>query len=96
MHKFGPFTRFLSRPSISRVSPIISLNAIQIVNKNASKPAVAIQTRRYASGRTKEEETLARIEVMRAQAHLGGGLKRIETQHQKVILFIILIVSNHS
>ncbi|PKC67015.1 carboxyl transferase [Rhizophagus irregularis] len=79
MYKIGLFTRFPSRSSsISRISPIISFNAKQFV-----KPIVSIQARRYASGKTKEEETLARIEIMRAQAHLGGGLKRIETQHQK-------------
>ncbi|RIA79874.1 protein PCCB-1, isoform b [Glomus cerebriforme] len=79
MHKIGPFTRFLSRPSsVSRISPIISFNAKPIV-----KPVVTIQPRRYASGRTKEEETLARIEKLRAQAQLGGGHTRIETQHKK-------------
>ncbi|GET01398.1 propionyl-CoA carboxylase beta chain, mitochondrial [Rhizophagus clarus] len=79
MYKIGLFTCFPSRSSsVSRISPIVFFNAKQLI-----KPIVSIQTRKYASGRTKEEETLARIEIMRAKAQLGGGLKRIETQHQK-------------
>lgn len=90
MYKIGLFTCVPSRSSsVSRISPIVSFNAKQLV-----KPIVAIQARRYASGRTKEEETLARIEIMRAQAHLGGGLKRIETQHQKVIIQIFYYFIN--
>ncbi|CAG8573452.1 6660_t:CDS:10 [Paraglomus occultum] len=38
---------------------------------------------RYASGRTKEEDVIARIEGKRAEAQLGGGLARIEAQHKK-------------
>jgi hypothetical protein len=84
MYKIGLFTCFRSRSSsVSRISPIVSFNAKQFV-----KPVVAIQARRYASGKTKEEETLARIEIMRAQAHLGGGPKRVETQHHKVLILI--------
>ena len=94
MYKTGSFTRFLSRSSsVSRISPINSLNAKQILNKNVANPVVNIQFCRYASGRTKEEETLARIEIMRAQAQLGGGLKRIETQHRKVIFFLFLLIA---
>ncbi|CAG8455215.1 25049_t:CDS:10 [Dentiscutata erythropus] len=42
-----------------------------------------IRIREYASGNTKEEEIMARIESMRAKAHLGGGINRIITQHKK-------------
>ncbi|CAG8517930.1 23315_t:CDS:10 [Racocetra persica] len=42
-----------------------------------------IRIREYASGNTKEEEIIARMESMRAEAHLGGGMKRIITQHKK-------------
>ncbi|KAF0449711.1 carboxyl transferase [Gigaspora margarita] len=45
--------------------------------------ALTIRLREYASGNTKEEEILTRIESMRATAHLGGGIKRITTQHKK-------------
>ena len=87
MNKIGTFTYFLSRSSsVSRISPIISLNVKQFVN-----PVIAVQARSYASGRTKEEETLSRIEIMRAQAQLGGGLKRIEVQHQKVIIYLFFL-----
>ncbi|CAG8445564.1 14404_t:CDS:2 [Dentiscutata heterogama] len=42
-----------------------------------------IQIREYASGNTKEEEIMERIESMRAKAYLGGGINRITTQHKK-------------
>ncbi|CAI2170353.1 4371_t:CDS:2 [Funneliformis geosporum] len=81
MHNFGSFTRLLNCPSISRFSHITTLK--QIINKNILKPVIITQPRRHASGITKEEKILARVEEMRAQAHLGGGLKRIQAQHNK-------------
>ncbi|CAG8643996.1 7579_t:CDS:2, partial [Funneliformis caledonium] len=65
----------------SRFSHITSFK--QIINKNVINPVVSTQPRRYASGITKEEKILARVEEMRAQAQLGGGLKRIKAQHDK-------------
>ncbi len=95
MHKFGSLTRTLGRPPVSRVSPILSFNAKQIINKNVIKPVVAIQPHRYASGKTKEEEIIARTEIMRAQAQLGGGPQRIEIQHKKVKIYLLYNETNY-
>ncbi|CAG8523486.1 8733_t:CDS:10 [Acaulospora morrowiae] len=68
-------------PFLARVSHAIP-ETRQLVGR-ITPLSVSTQIRDYASGHTKEEQILARIQQLREKAHLGGGLQRIDTQHKK-------------
>ncbi|KAF9577688.1 hypothetical protein BGW38_006938 [Lunasporangiospora selenospora] len=56
----------------------------------ASRTAIATASRHYAVGKTAlsaENDVVAKIDEKRKESLLGGGLKRIETQHKKACSF---------
>ncbi|CAG8612190.1 3371_t:CDS:2, partial [Ambispora gerdemannii] len=79
MSKFVSFTRSIS-PVFSRVLP---RRPIKFANNYLPPLVTNSVIKRFASGNTKEEDVINRIQQKRSNAQLGGGLHRIEAQHKK-------------
>ncbi|KAF9334831.1 hypothetical protein BG006_001422 [Podila minutissima] len=69
-----------------RISSVVASRAAIASATRRSLPAFATSARHYAIGKTAlsaENDVVAKIDGKRQESLLGGGLKRIETQHKK-------------
>ncbi|KAF8925626.1 hypothetical protein BGZ47_003146 [Haplosporangium gracile] len=69
-----------------RLSTVVASRAAMASATRRALPAFATSARHYAIGKTAlsaENDVVAKIDGKRQESLIGGGLKRIETQHKK-------------